>query len=140
MMQYQFDSWGVLQEFSPAELKGMDADGAAVIVLSYGTADDGRPYWAYIEVKPSKYKEFMRRSMERKHITFAEYGTFLRYGYDPQVPETIKKEMEIKYGCSDNYRERLNKEVQEAKDEFLRDKEKQDALHISNIIGILKKE
>ena len=47
--------------------------------------------------------------------------------------------MQEKYECSDQYREKLDKEVQEAKEAFLREKEKQDALRIPDILAMLKK-
>ena len=37
-----------------------------------------------------------------QRTVFADYGTILRYGYEEQVPETVKQEMQEGYGWDDN--------------------------------------
>ena len=56
-MSYQFAKDGTLNDMTDEELAAADAD-SSVIELSQGTLGDGTPYWAYSEVKPSKYKKF----------------------------------------------------------------------------------
>lgn len=139
-MRYRFDIWGILEEPDAEELKRAEEAGSAVIILSQGDTSDGRPYWLYIAVKPSKHKEFRQLTAEHQPIIFAKYGEILRYGYDKEVPKNIKKEMEDRYGCSDSYMDSIAREVKEEQEAFLRDKEEKDKSHIGDIIALLRAE
>ena len=75
-----------------------------VIVLDRGTCEDGRPYWLYIAVKHDKYREYMQA---KGMVTFTDYGKILRYGYAKEVPQSVKEEMKQRYGCDENYMQKL---------------------------------
>ncbi len=134
-MAFQFEEDGRLKKKSAEELAALDAD-SFVIVLDRGTDMEGRPYWAYIAVKPSKFEEFMRLTETGENKIFADYGTILKYGYDKEVPAHIKEEMKREHNCDENYMENLKKEVHAAQMVFL---EEQENNRISGIVAMLKK-
>lgn len=136
-MSYRFDPSGKLQEPTEDELRSADADpGAAVIVLDDGVLPDGSPYWLYIAVRPSKYKEFLRLVRSRAPLCFADYGTVLRYGFESEVPAGVQEEMGRQYGCDDAFMAKVATEVKAAQQLFLRQQEEK---RLTDIVAMLKK-
>ena len=133
-MTYKFDKSGKLKTLTDAELQAADAD-SSLIVLDQGIQEDGKPYWLFLKVKPSKYKEFMQLCRQRKPKRFTDYGTILKYGYNKQVPTAAKTEMREKYGWDDNYIEKLAEDVKEEQKKFVR---KQEDKKLGDIVAMLK--
>jgi hypothetical protein len=133
---YKFHKSGALKDMTTEELKEADAD-TSLITFNRGiVATDGRPYWLYIAVKPSKSREFMEATRAGKTIKFRDFGEILEYGFEKEVPASMKQKMKEKYGCDDNYMEKLNKDVFEAQVLFFR---QQEAARIADIVEMLKK-
>jgi len=120
---------------TPEELAAADKD-SAVIVCDYGTSADGRPYWVYLAVKPSMYKQFLKETAAHRPISFEEYGEILKYGYDQEVPLAVKEEMKLKYNFDDQYMAKLTQKVIQAQIVFFKNKETQ---RIGDIVAMLKK-
>jgi len=132
---FTFDSSGTLKEPTAAEVAAADSD-SAIIVLNRGKLDDGAPYWAYIAVKPSRYREFIKATEERRRVLLEEYGAFLHYGYGEDVPESVREEMKSSYGFDENYVDNLTKKVKDARAAFFKQQENQ---RIDDIVTMLKK-
>ncbi|HEV3263389.1 MAG TPA: DUF2610 domain-containing protein [Gemmataceae bacterium] len=132
---YQFDKSGKVKAPTAAELQVADAD-SFILGFVHGTMEDGRPYWAYVAIKPSKYREFYDATSERRPMVIGDYGKVVRAGFDKEVPADAKKEMEEKYGFDENYEENLKKEAKQDQELFL---EQQEAKHIAAIVDMLKK-
>ncbi len=118
-MAYRFEKSGKLKESAAEELTAADAN-SSVIVLDDGVLDDGTPYWLYIAVKPSKYREFMRLIRERQPMLFKDYGVIVRYGFEKEAPPAVKEEMKRLHGCDDHFMTIVAKEVKEAQTVFLK--------------------
>lgn len=133
-MTYQFDASGRLRPLTEAELAARDADPkSAVIVRIIGTLDSGGPFWLYLAVKPSKYKEFMQREGS---IRYADYGTVLRYGFEKGVPAAVTEEMKQCHGCDDGFLAAVIGEAKAAQAKFLKQQEGQ---RLNDIVAMLKK-
>lgn len=116
------------------ELEEADAH-SYIVVCYFDTTDDGRPYWLYLAVKPSKYREFMCRTENHQPVRFKDYGDILRYGFDKDIPLEVKREMKEKYGCDDHYMEFIIQDIQNAENTF----QEENNQRIANIVAMLKK-
>jgi len=134
-MAYEFDTSGKIKPLTAAELEAADVD-SYILVLIQGLLKSGRPYWAYLAVKPSKYKEFLQANKENKSIRHKDYGKVIKRGFDKNVPLVVQEEMKAKYGFDENYIENLTQKIKSAKTEFLK---QQDDKKISDIVAMLKK-
>ena len=132
---FRFDESGKLKELTAAELQKSEAD-SNIIVLDRGKLEDGRPFWVYIRVKPSKYKDFAKASREGRPKRLTDYGTILKYGFDKEVPASVKLAMKQKYGCDDNHMSTLMNELKVTQDLYISQKEAQ---RIAEIVEMLKK-
>lgn len=133
-MSYQFEASGRLKEMTDEELAEADK-GPPVIVRYTGMLDDGTPYWAYIAVKPSKYKEFMAAVRGDAPLMLIDYGEVLECGFGDTIPEDVTAKMRRDYGFDENCMEKLKKEIREAQLEFLKDQEDR---RIAGIVAMLK--
>lgn len=121
--QYQFDSFGNLKARSAQELSALEDASDAVIVLSQGIASDGRPYWAYIAVRPSRYADYMRAAKAHETVIFSDYGAILQYGFAKEVPLSIKAQIKRRYGFDENFKENLVKDINQAREAFLKQRD-----------------
>lgn len=135
-MPYQFEINGTLKAMTAEELAAADAD-STVIERDHGVLEDGTPYWAYIAVKPSKYKDFKRLTSQHAPINLSDYGNILKYGFDKQVPDYVKEEMKREHGCDEDFRTTLANDVNNAQGTFLK---KQEEMRITDIVAMLKKQ
>ncbi len=134
-MTYQFDKSGKLKVMTEEELLAADAH-SSVIELDRGALEDGTLYWAYIAVKPSKHKEFKCITAEHKPIILTDYGSILKYGFDKQVPDSIKEEMQRDYDCDDNFLTTLANDIKKEQGTFLK---QQEDMRIGDIVAMLKR-
>lgn len=134
-MAFHFASSGKLRAPSEAELAAAEAAGGAVVVLSSGTLADGSPYWAYLAVKPTRYKDYLDITSTRQPLVLEEYGRILACGLDSEVPPEVQADMKQRYGCHDQYVATLARQVQEAQTVFLQQKEEQ---RLGDIVAMLK--
>ena len=133
MRAYNFDSSGKLARASHEELKQADAT-AAIIAYTTGTMADGRPYYAYLSVKPSKYREFYELSSARQSIVLNDYGKIIVSGFAASPPNDVVRFMADKYGYNDNYEQAVKAEVTRQRAELGVKKEEQRLLDIVAMI------
>jgi hypothetical protein len=133
-MEYQFDAFGNLKTNTLQEIATMESDSDAVIVFDHGSTDDGRPWWAYIAVRPSRYDEYLLARKGHQAILLSDYGTVLKYGFNAEVPLTAKEEMKERYGFDEHFRENLLRDIQQAREAFLKQRDNE----ISDIVKRLK--
>jgi len=134
-MIYQFEKSGTLKEPTEKELAEADSN-SAVIVLDRGALEDGTPYWAYVAVKLSRYREFLRVTAARQPMRLQDYGAILKYGLDKEVPDSVKMAMRKEYNFDENYISVLVQDIIKAQAEFLKQQETQ---RIDDIVSMLKK-
>jgi eukaryotic-like serine/threonine-protein kinase len=131
----KFYKSGKFKHITEEELQKADAD-SSVIVYDDGTLDDGKPYWLYIAVTPSKYAEFMELTSNGKKIVYSDFGKILEYGWEKKVPASMKQKMKEKYDCDDDFMKKFTKDFKEAQVLFL---QHQEAARIADIVEMLKK-
>lgn len=96
---------------------------------------NGKPYWVYLAVKPSKYKEFMQAAKAHKTIRHKDYGKIVKRGFDKHIPLAVQEEMKQKYGFDDDYTNTLAQKLKAARTKF--DKQQEDQ-KIGDIVAMLK--
>jgi hypothetical protein len=77
-----------------------------IMILCYGTEEDGQPFWAYMCIKPSMAKSF-KDARDRGAFSLEDYGTILEKGLGMEVPYETKQRMERDYGVNHNYEDEL---------------------------------
>ncbi|MBL1147326.1 MAG: hypothetical protein HND56_09300 [Pseudomonadota bacterium] len=86
-----------------------------LIEFCNGRDQNGRLYWAYLTLFPSKYREFKARAAAGESFHLLDYGEELASGWGKHPPEHVKKELEEKYGLNhktsleDDVRKQLEK-------------------------------
>ena len=75
---------------APGQERNPD-DHSRIIVLIYGTLQNDKPFWCYVAVKPSKYKEFLEAQKEGtlKLNAFQPFGEIIIYGEGHTPPEEV---------------------------------------------------
>lgn len=77
-----------------------------IMLLCYGTEEDGTPFWAYMCIKPSMAKAF-KAARENGSFNLEDYGTILEKGEGMDVPDDVKERMEQDYGINHHYQDEL---------------------------------
>lgn len=68
-----------------------------IITLVTGTTEDGREFWAYLSVPPSKYQAFEEAQKSGQYI-LTEFGDILKHGSGSAPPPEAVREMADAYG------------------------------------------
>lgn len=95
---------------SQEELQKADNE-VSILIITAGEMEDGKPFYAYLSVKPSKYKDFMEAE-KKGNYKLSDFGEILEFGREKEPPENVKKEMEEKYGASHTFEEDFIKSLQ----------------------------
>ena len=61
-----------------------------IIMLCQGTTPQGKPYYAYLRMKPEQ-AEKLEAAEQGSEIKLNDYGEVLCFGYDKEPPEDIKR-------------------------------------------------
>lgn len=77
-----------------------------VMLLCRGKQPNGKPYWAYMCIKPSMAKAF-KEARDSGKINLEDYGTIIEWGEDEHVPDETQKRMEREFGANHNYEQQL---------------------------------
>ncbi len=96
-----------ISEFFSNRIEETIDDNVSMINLVKGVLEDGRNYYAYIKIKPSKYLEFQIAS-QKGDCDISEYGEIILHG-EGEPTDAIKKEMKEKYGCEEDFEENAKK-------------------------------
>lgn len=127
---------GELPEPTAEDLLAAD-EAAEILALTTGATDEGKPYWMYAAILPSKYQAFMEATKARQRIEISDYGRPLRYGFDAAVPPDVQEEMKREYGFDKDYVPTLIKKATAEREAFLKAKEN---ARINGIVAMLKKQ
>ncbi|MDX1975153.1 MAG: hypothetical protein SFT92_05705 [Rickettsiales bacterium] len=73
------------------ELKPNPDDLTRIILLIYGMMENGKPFWAYLAVKPTKYKDFneLNKAGKIDLYKFESYGEIIIAGEGKSPPDEI---------------------------------------------------
>jgi hypothetical protein len=134
-MAFNFDAAGKATRPSDEELAKSD-EYTSILVFIHGAMADGRPYYAYVAVKPSKYKEFSALTANKQNFVINDYGKVLMCGYTYDPPPRVVERMRKEYGFDEHYVEKLTEQANNQQKQFF---EKQEVSRIDNIVAMLKK-
>ena len=135
MTKVAFDSSGKVKLSSPEALAEADND-MAILGYVHGTMEDGRPYYAYVAIIPSRYREFYALTAIKKAMVIGQYGTVIAAGFESQPPAEVVKEMREVYGFDDQYEAKLKQEEIKQQEAFYVN---QDKVRIDDIVAMMKK-
>lgn len=85
-----------------ALLKEADKEGG-ILELCSGVTKEGRRYYAYLSVLPSRYAEYIKMLGTGTVFRLADYGEILRTGWGGGPPEEVKREMQEKFGFDHDF-------------------------------------
>lgn len=134
MFAYAFDNAGKLKMPTAEQLAESDKT-VGIISYTTGVFEDGRPYYAFITVKPSKYAEFHRMTKERRALKLTDYGIIITGDFLPEAPADVVRHMEKEYGYDFDFEEKLKEEVVKQR---AANSNKQEEKRIMDIVAMLK--
>lgn len=130
-----FNRSGELMPPTAEELVDADKD-TAILCYTNGQLEDGRNYYAYIAVKPSKYQQFKKLTDARMGLTLGEYGEIIAGDFEASPPPAVVAEMREKYGFDENFAEKVIQKFRREQTVFMEQKEKK---RLDDIVAMLKK-
>jgi len=77
-----------------------------IITLVTGHIEDGKPYYAYAIIPPSKYLAF-KEAEKHGDYDLADYGEIIAHGHGAEPSAEVKKEIEEKYGANHEFEDEL---------------------------------
>lgn len=83
-----------------------------IVMLCRGVDTNGKPFWAYMCIKPSMAQAF-KEAREKGNFHLEDYGTILEMGEGEDVPPEMRQQMERDYGVNHHYQEDLLKVVED---------------------------
>lgn len=116
MIRFSFDPQGKFETASAEELKALDRH-TAIIAFTSGALPDSAPFYAYIAVRPSKYRDFYERTAAGIPLVLRDYGTVIRAGLAPQPPEAVVAYMRQEFGYRDSYEAELRQQFARQRDQ-----------------------
>jgi hypothetical protein len=134
MITFTFDGSG-LKPPTAEELAKADAE-STILVYITGIVEDGRPYYAYIAVKPSLYDQFKAKCDAKAEIIPGKYGAVIATGFESSPPPEVISMMRDTYGFDEHCLDKLREGLISQYKVFLKNNE--DAC-IGDIIAMLKK-
>jgi hypothetical protein len=87
-------------------------DNVGIMQFVTGEAD-GRAFWAYLVMRPSRYLEYLQKVDAREEINLMQYGEVIEKGWGTEAPEAVKQRMSSQYGASDSFQQELEEFVRE---------------------------
>lgn len=70
-----------------------------MVILCEGYLSDGEPFWAYLQVAPTRARAF-KEAQTRGVFNIEEYGEILEWGKGDRVPDDIRRRMEREHGVN----------------------------------------
>ena len=118
------------------ELAEADKD-SAILCYTDGRMEDGRPYYAYVAVKPSKYLAFKALTAAGGGLTLADYGDVIAGDFEAKPPQSVVDEMREKYDFDERFTEKLVRTIRAEQDAFMEQQEKN---RLDKIVGYAEKQ
>lgn len=87
-------------------------DKLGIIQLVKGVANE-TPFWAYMAMKPSRYKEYYQAVLEGRNLNLKDYGDVLESGWGDDPPAETHARMVEDYGFDDEMETRLQAMIRE---------------------------
>ena len=75
-------------------------DGVDIIVLCRGETVSGKPFYAFVKIKPSRYSAFQRAQEGDRSFDMQDYGEILDFDYAQTPPQEVIDKMRAQYGGS----------------------------------------
>ena len=97
MAAFSFEVSGKIKAPTAEQLAALDAE-SSVLAYTSGTMPDGRHFYAYVAVTPSRYAEFHRKTAAREQMIIGEYGEVIEGGFEASAPADIRQRMREEYG------------------------------------------
>jgi hypothetical protein len=79
----------------------------SIIDFISSTDAQGRDYWLYLKIPPSKHLDFTEAFAKGGSINFLEYGTEVESGWGKSPDAETKQRITEKYGLQDNFEDKL---------------------------------
>ncbi len=81
-----------------------------IMVLCQGRRENGKPFWAYLCIRPSMAKAF-KEAREKGAFNLEEFGTVIESGDGTDIPADIRRRMETEFGVNHDYEKQLLKTI-----------------------------
>lgn len=82
-----------------------------IIILCRGKQASGRPYWAYMCIKPSMARAF-KEAREKGSFELGQFGSVIEWGEGNDVPADVQERMARDYGVSHDYEDQLARAIE----------------------------
>jgi hypothetical protein len=122
MVSLTFDASGKVSVPPESELGKID-EHTYVVAFTNGTMADGRPYYAYIAVKPSMYQEFYDNTVAKKPMVLSNYGSVIVADFMQTPPKEIIEFMRSEFGFEDNFEDSLRQQVSAQRKAYIKENE-----------------
>jgi len=80
-----------------------DIDDSMRILQLVGGLIDGKPFWAYLAMFPSKYQDYALRTQSGEAVDLADYGDSLEQGWGSEPPQDVQDRMARDYGAEPDF-------------------------------------
>lgn len=87
-----------------------------ITVLCQGARAGGEPFWAYVEMKPTRVKAFLDAQQNGQSFDLEDFGTIVKWGIGADVPDDIKEHMEREHGVNHNFQEDMLRKLKEIRE------------------------
>lgn len=101
-----FSSENVTQLKGDLDWSSIDANGS-ILHLTSGLDANGREYYAYMFIQPSKYQEFLENAERAKSFNLEDFGLVIESGFGSLPPKDVQKKMEEEYFFNHEYEDLL---------------------------------
>lgn len=88
-----------------------------IILLCHAEHPDGRPFWAYLCIRPSMAKAFVE-ARDSGAFDLEDFGTIIEWGDGEEVPADMQARMARDYGVRNDYEAQLAKAVEMIKSKY----------------------
>ncbi len=136
MGQFNFEASGKLKKPTSEELIKLDENNA-ILAYTSGSMPDGRSFYAYVAVIPSKYFSFMEATAKRTEMVLEEFGEVLEAGFEPSPADDVRQYMREKFGFDEEYERKLMFDLAQEQSNFV--KQQQENRIADGLAILLKK-
>lgn len=105
-----------------------------IVAFTNGTMADGKPYYAYIAVKPSMYQEFYDNTVAKKPMVLSNYGSVIVADFMQTPPKEIIEFMRSEFGFENNFEDSLRQQVSAQRNAYIKENEIKRAQDIVNMM------
>ena len=85
-----------------SEFQDIVDSSVSIIALVQGKTRQGRDFWAYVAIPPSKFQAF-KAAEAAGNYRLDDWGRILQHGFARQPPHWVREEMKTAYGARDSF-------------------------------------